>query len=148
MLSESCQYTHLSVISAISPAGDIYYQLQKTSYTSSEVLHFLQDLLLYFQQPLLILWDGASIHQSKEIKTWLRTNNFDGRVQLARLPAYSPQLNAAEQVWAWLKGGQLKNVCCKTLEELTQVVQKAFEKLTANTAIIQKFFEHPEVAYY
>jgi transposase len=148
VLSESCQYTHLSVISAISPAGEIYYQLQKTSYTSSDVLHFLQDLLLYFQQPLLILWDGASIHQSKEIKKWLRTHNFDGRVQLARLPAYSPQLNAAEQVWAWLKGGQLKNVCCKTLEELTQVVQKAFEKLTANTAIIQKFFEHPEVAYY
>jgi transposase len=115
VLSESCQYTQLSVISAISPAGDIYYQLQKTSYTSSEVLHFLQDLLLYFQQPLLILWEGASIHQSKEIKKWLRTHNFDGRVQLARLPAYRPQLNAAEPVWAWLKGGQLKMFVAKPL---------------------------------
>ena len=82
------------------------------------------------------------------MKDWLRTGNHEGRVQLALLPAYSPQLNAAEPVWAWLKGGQLKIVCCKTLDELTQVVQKAFEKLTATTEIIQNFSEPPEVAYY
>ncbi len=82
------------------------------------------------------------------MKDWLRTDNHEGRVPLAILPAYSPQLNAAEPVWAWLKGGQLKNVCGKTLDELTPVVQHAFEKLTAKTEIIQNFFEHPEVAYY
>lgn len=82
------------------------------------------------------------------MKDWLRTNHHDGRVPLALRPAYSPQLNAAEPVWAWLKGGQLKNVCGKTLEELTQVVQKAFEKLTAKAEIIQNCFEPPEVAYY
>jgi transposase len=82
------------------------------------------------------------------VKDGLRTDNHDGRVPLATLPAYSPQLNATEPVWAWLKGGQLKNVCCKTLDTFPQVVQKAFEKLSATTEIIQNFFEHPEVAYY
>jgi hypothetical protein len=82
------------------------------------------------------------------MKDLLRTDNHDGRIQLAILPASSPQLNAAEPVWAWLKGGQLKTGCGKTLEELTQVVQKALEKLTATTEIIQNCFEPPEVAYY
>jgi transposase len=148
ILCEGCQYIHLSVISAISSQGHLYYQLQKTSYTGSEIVNFIRDLCSLNPQPLLLIWDGASIHRSQEVKDWLRTDNDEGRVQLAILPAYSPQLNAAEQVWAWLKGGQLKNVCCKTLEELTQVVQNAFEKLTATAEIIQNFFEHPEVAYY
>ncbi len=74
--------------------------------------------------------------------------DFAGRVQLALLPAYSPQLNAAEPVWAWLKGGQLNVGCCQTLDELTRQVQKAFAKLTENTEIIQQFFEHPEVSFY
>jgi transposase len=148
ILREGCQYAHLSVISAISSQGHIYYQLQRTSYTGSDIAKFIRDLCHLNSKPLLIIWDGASIHRSQEVTDWLRTDNHEGRVQLAILPAYSPQLNAAEQVWAWLKGGQLKNVCCKTLDELTQVVQKAFEKLTAKTEIIQNFFEHPEVAYY
>jgi hypothetical protein len=50
------------------------------------------------------------------VKDWLRTENQDSRVQLTL---------AAEQVWAWLKGGELKNVCCQTLDELTQQVQQA-----------------------
>jgi hypothetical protein len=82
------------------------------------------------------------------VKDWLRTDHHEGRVQLAILPAYSPQLKAAEPVWAWLKGGPLNKVCCKTLDTFPQVVQKAFEKLTATTEISQHCFEPPEVAYY
>jgi hypothetical protein len=82
------------------------------------------------------------------VKDLLRTDNHDDRIQLALRPASSPQLNAAEPVWAWLKGGQLKTGCGKTLDTFPQVVQKAFEKLTATTEIIQNFFEPPEVAYY
>lgn len=148
ILIEGCQYAHLSVLSAISHQGDLYYQLQESSYTGTEIAQFLGDLCKLTQQKLLIIWDGASIHRSQEVKDWLRTENVDDRVQLALLPAYSPQLNAAEQVWAWLKGGELKNLCCKTLDELTQKVQTAFEKLTEQTELIRNFFAHPEVAFY
>jgi transposase len=148
LLIEGCQYAHLSVLSAISHQGDIYYQLQESSYTGTEIAQFLCDLCDLTQKKLLIIWDGASIHRSQEVKDWLRTENVDGRVQLALLPAYSPQLNATEQVWAWLKGGELKNLCCKTLDELTQKVQTAFEKLTEQTELIRNFFAHPEVAFY
>ena len=148
ILTEGCQYAHLSVMGAISPRGDIYYQLQESSYTGSAVAQFIRDRLSLTPQKLHIIWDGASIHRSQEVKDLLRPENQDGRVQLTLLPAYSPQLNATEQVWAWLKGGELQNVCCKTLDELTQKVQQAFSKLTGKTAIIRNFFTHPEVAFY
>lgn len=149
-LTEGCQYAHLSVLSAISNQGDIYYRRQEASYTGSEIAKFIRDLcgLTPRKQKLLIIWEGASIHRSQEVKDCLRLENSEGRVQLALRPAYSPQLNAAEQVWAWLKGGELKNVCCKTLGELTQKVQQAFSKLTERTELVQNFFTHPEVAFY
>lgn len=148
ILTEGCQYAHLSVMGAISPHGDIYYRLQESSYTGSAVAQFIRDLLGLTSQKLHIIWDGASIHRSQEVKDLLRTDDQESRVQLTLLPAYSPQLNAAEQVWAWLKGGELKNVCCKTLDELTQKVQQAFSKLTGKRELIRNFFTHPEVAFY
>jgi len=129
-------------MSAISPRGDIYYRLQESSYTGSAVAQFIRDLLGLTSHQLHIIWDGASIHRSQEVKDFLRTENQDGRVQLTLRPAYSPKYNAAEPVWAWLQGGELKNVCCKTLDELTQKVQQAFLKLTDQTEIIRNFFTH------
>jgi transposase len=148
ILTEGGQSAHWSVMSAISPYGDIYYRLQESSYTGSAVAQFIRDLLGLTSQKLHIIWDGASIPRSQEVKDLLSTENQGGRVQLTLLPAYSPQLNAAEPVWAWLKGGELKNVCCKTLDELTQKVQPAFSKLTDQTEIIRHVFTHPEVAFY
>jgi transposase len=87
ILRDGGRYTHLSVISAISSQGHLYYQLQRTSYTGSEIAKFIRDLCNLNSQPLLIIWDGASIHRSQEVKDWLRTDNHDGRVQLATLPA-------------------------------------------------------------
>ncbi len=80
--------------------GDIYYQLRETSYTGSEIAKFSRNLCGLTQQKLLLIWDGASIPRSQEVKDWLGEEDFAGRVQLALLPAYSPQLNAAEPVWA------------------------------------------------
>jgi transposase len=133
---------------AISPRGASYYRLQESSYTGSAVAQFSRDLLGLTPQKLHIIWDGASIHLRSEVKDWLRPENQDGRVQLTLLPAYSPQLNAAEPVWAWLQGGELKNVCCQTLDELTQQVPQAFAKLTDQTEIIRHCFTPPEVAFY
>ena len=32
-----------------------------------------------------------------------------------RLPAYAPELNPTEDLWAWLKGTELANLVCPTL---------------------------------
>ena len=143
-----CQSAHLSVMGAISPHGDSYYRLQESRYTGSAVAQFSRDLLGLTSPKLHLIWDGASLHRRQEVKDWLRTDDQESRVQLTLRPAYSPQLNAAFQVWAWLQGGELKQVCGNTLDELTQQVQPAFSKLTGQRELIRNFFTHPEVAFY
>lgn len=53
LLIEGCQYAHLSVLSAISHEGDLYYQLQESSYTGAKIAQFLQALGELTQKKLL-----------------------------------------------------------------------------------------------
>jgi putative transposase len=47
--------------------------------------------------PILLIWDGARWHKSKEVKQWLRDN--PGIVELMNFPPYSPEFNPQEKVW-------------------------------------------------
>ena len=42
-----------------------------------------------------------------------------------RLAAYAPELNPVEGLWACLKGGDLANRCCDTIDEMAEVTMAA-----------------------
>lgn len=90
---------------------------------------------------------GAKIHTNDEVKVFLE-QDIEEQIFLAKLPPYSPMLNADEQVWQTLKDDMLKNVVCKNLCELKQKVQTAFKDLQEQVPKIISFFRHPEVAFY
>lgn len=147
VLRDGDRYQHLSVISVITETGDLEYHLQECSYDGTGVVSFLKQVREAQQTLLTLIWDGASIHRGETVKTFLRTEN-QGGIQLERLPAYSPELNADEQVWAYVKEHELKNVCCKTLRELRTHVVAAFERLKQRPERIRSFFNHPDVGFY
>ena len=66
-----------------------------------EVVQFLKALKAHFRRPLLILWDGAKPHRSRLVRDYV--DSTDGQIVIARLPAYAPELNPVEYLWAWLK---------------------------------------------
>jgi transposase len=146
VLREGCRYQHLSAISAISPAGDLVYQIQESSFKGKDVVGFLKKLLDTLKQKLLIIWDGARIHSSKEVKDFLRKDKNE-TIYLAKIPPYSPELNADEQVWKTLKCDMLKNVVCKNLTQLKTKLQNAFQVLQQATKKIANFFKHPKVGF-
>ena len=147
ILRDGDRYAHLSVISVITEMGDLCYQIQTTRYDGEGVVRFLSALREAQQTRLTVIWDGAPIHRGEAVKNFLRTENH-GAIQLARLPAYSPELNADEQVWAYIKEQALKNLCCTTIDELTTHVVAAFERLKQQPELIRSFFHHPEVGFY
>ena len=73
---------------------------------SSETIAFLNKIKAYSiclkkelnrYAPILLVWDGASWHKSKEVKQWLTLNQ--GVVELMNFPPYSPELNPQEKIW-------------------------------------------------
>ena len=72
-----------------------------------------------------LLHDNARAHTARHTKEWLEANNV--RV-VAPYPPRSPDFNAIEHVWAWMK----QNVSTHnpvTLEELVQFITEAWQSL-------------------
>ena len=129
-------YDHLAVISAIAPDGRLFLTFQKHAFDSQGVLTFLEQLLEEIDGKLLLIWDGALIHRSKEIKQFL-ADGAAKRILLERLPAYAPDLNPDEGIWHYLKHVELANLGCKDLDELSQKLDIAADHLGHNPDVIK-----------
>lgn len=126
---------HYSVISAITPTGELYMAMQTTAYDSAAVIAFPEQLQSAIEGKLLIIWDGATIHRSQAIKDFLAAGAA-ARIWLERLPGYAPHLNPDEGIWHYLKHVELRNVCCHDLRQLKQELTAAVERLSAKPEII------------
>jgi transposase len=134
-------WEHLSMISAITPEGNLYTTMQEQAFDSAAVVRFLKHLLRQIPGKLLIVWDRLPAHRSKVVKDFLRQGGSE-RVYLAQIPSYAPELNPDEDVWNYLKRVELRNVCCHDLPELRSELRKAVKRLRRKTTAIQGFIHH------
>ena len=86
---------HLSVISGVTPSGDLYLMVQDRAYKGPDVVDFLEHLLCQIPGKLLVIWDGAPIHRSKMVKEFL-AEGAALRLHLEQLTPYAPDLNLDE----------------------------------------------------
>ena len=131
---------HLSVISALSPAGKLYFHCQDGAINSADVLVFLEHLLREVPGRMVIIWDGAPIHRSHLVKAFL-ANGAAHRIHLERLPAYAPELNPGEGLWAHLKGVELRNVCCVDIPHLRGELRDAVKRVRRKPRILKGCFQ-------
>ena len=136
---------HLSVISAISPEGELFLQMQEDAFDSEGIIGFLDALQTQIEGNIVIVWDGATIHRSKKLKEYL-ANGAAKRLHLERLPGYAPELNPDEGIWHYLKHVEMKNLCCADLPHLKEELSAAEQRLQAKPEIIQACFR--QVGYY
>jgi len=98
------------------------------------------------KKALLLVWDNASWHISKEVRGWIRAHNHQAkreagvRILVCQLPVKSPWLNRIEPKWVHAKRavvepdrplskvGLIQRICayfgCKYVEHLRQVIAK------------------------
>jgi DDE superfamily endonuclease len=82
---------HLSAIGGLTMDGRLVMHIQNTPYKGPDVVRFLHLLLRKIAGPLLVIWDGASIHRSLAVKDFLAQGGAT-RIHLERLPGYAPEL--------------------------------------------------------
>jgi transposase len=127
VLRQKLTRDHLSVIGAISQQGCLYTMMHQQSINSQRCVAFLRHLLRQLDK-VLVIWDGAAIHNSRVVKTFLATEAHR-RVHLERLPSYAPECNPEEGVWQLLKTHELANVCTHNLKELAREVRLGIQRL-------------------
>jgi len=78
-------------------------------------------------QKATLLWDGLPAHRSKLMRAWLRCQR--SWLVVEPLPAYAPELNPVEGLWASLKGVELANLAGDTLEEVTAAAERGVQRI-------------------
>lgn len=88
---------------------------------------FLEQLRAHHTAPLAVYWDNAPAHGGDPLRTYLRTPDL--RLRLVRLPAYSPDFNADEHIWAWVREEVTANTCFGTAAKVRAAVDPFFAGL-------------------
>lgn len=73
-----------------------YFRMHPQNISADEVYDFLCYLLRHRRGHVIVIWDGASIHDPKSLSD-LRCRY--PRLHLQRLPPYAPQLHPIEAAW-------------------------------------------------
>jgi len=107
------------------------------------MIDFLQHLQAQLPGKLLIVWDGATIHRSRQIRDYL--DQSQGQVFVAQLPAYAPELNPAEYIWGCFKQHRLPNLCARDLAELSAFGRKALRNMRRRPRLITVFWKQAEL---
>jgi transposase len=96
---------------------------------------FLQQLRAHHPEPLIIIWDNGPAHGGDPLRTYLTTPDL--RLRLVRLPSYSPDFNADEHIWGWVRAEVTANTCFGTTAKVREKVGAFFHGLTNRTDEVQ-----------
>lgn len=98
----------------------------KTEWQNSETTCKILEKLcrLYQGKKIVLLWDNAPWHRSKEIRAWLDKTKHN--IFLIGFPYYAPELNPQEHVW---KEGRAKITHNKFIEHIDKISQKFVDYL-------------------
>jgi transposase len=80
---------------------------------SPQVVRFLRHLRRHIRGRVILLWDGLHAHRSLETRAYVEAQR--SWLTVHRLPAYAPELNPVEGLWAWCKGTAAANLCPESL---------------------------------
>jgi transposase len=116
--------------------GEVEHLALEGNSCAATSVAFLQHLRARHTAPLIVIWDNGPAHGGEPLRAYLRTP--DVRLRLVRLPAYSPDFNADEHVWGWIRQEVTANTCFGTAAMVRAHVDPFFAGLAARTDEVKR----------
>jgi transposase len=110
----------------------LYLTLRTRNLTGLDVRAFLQHLLRHLRGPVVLLWDRGPIHRRREVKQW---STAHPRLQVEEFPAYAPELNPAEYVWAQADRA-LANSAPTDLRQLNGMLRNSVRRIRGSQSLL------------
>ena len=90
----------------------------------------------HLHAPVILIWDNLNTHISAAMGRFV-SSHPDWLTEV-RLPAYAPDLNAAEGAWANMKNG-LGNLSARDVDQLAAIVKNRLKRIQYRPALIDGF---------
>jgi transposase len=114
------------------------------SYDTQSLIEVLKGLRGFLgNAPVNLVWDNLKAHKSAAMHAFVAGQDW---LQVHYLPAYAPELNPVEGLWANLKGGELANRCCQTAQEVIATAQVGCIRVRRDQTLAFGFLRHTGLA--
>jgi transposase len=140
----------ISAISSItvSPKArrlNLYFDLlpDNTNVTADDIVAYLRRLKEQLGGPLTVLWDGSRIHDRSTVVQQFLAEHPE--IVTQRLPAYAPEINPDELVWAWTKYGRLGNLAAANTDWLRDYLYNEFTYVRQHPELLASFIEKTQL---
>jgi transposase len=143
VIQQSFTWKQMSAIAGLS-WWRFYFRFFDGAIRTPQVIEFLAALLRHIGKPLLIVWDGVGPHKSRALRQWLDEQH--GRIAIAFLPPYAPELNPVEAIWAYLKKHEIANLCPTHLAEVSDFARRRLKSMQRRPKLIRAFWQQAELA--
>jgi transposase len=122
-------------------AARLCFHLQEPSYDTDRLIGVLEQLeQFYAGQRVVLIWDGLSAHWSTKMRAFLDSQH--DWLTAERLPAYAPELNPVEGLWANLKDLELANRPTTTLAEVADATEQGIQRICKSDSLVVGFLAH------
>jgi|SRR5262245_14005634 len=120
---------------------NLYFELlpDNAAVRAGHVVDYLRQLKAQLGGPFTVLWDGSRVHsKARLVQEYLAAHP---EIEAATLPAYAPELNPDELVWAWSKYGRLSNLAAADLAALRERIMAELTYLRKHDYKLASFLE-------
>jgi transposase len=94
--------------------------------------------------PIILIWDNLNVHRSAAMRRFCDAH--DDWLTVVQLPAYAPELNATEGVWAHVKR-DLGNLLVGTVDELAASAKRLLKRIQYRPELIEGFRAQTGLAF-
>lgn len=96
----------------------------------------LTHLVRHIKGRVALFWDGLAQHRARIVRNYLRTHKHRF-VMVERFPAYAPELNPQEYIWASSKTKDFAGYVPKEAGELLLRAQKSIRRIQHSPGILR-----------
>ena len=116
--------------------GEVEWMELEGNSNSGTSAAFLEQLRQKRSGPLDVIWDNAPAHRGEAVREYLRTPGLG--LRLTNLPAYSPDFNADEAIWGWVREEATGNLCLGTKSMVQERVGNFFASLASRKEEVKR----------
>jgi transposase len=128
----------VSAMSALSGQGRLLFNLFDKRIASTEVIHFLGQMLEFHKRRhLVVVMDQAPPHTSQKTTSYIESQT---RLHVYYLPKYSPDWNPDEKIWNHLKHHELKAHKAQTRDELKALTKRKLKRMSRDSALLRGLY--------
>jgi len=132
--------------------GHLYYRVhvhrgrkgERRSFAEADYATAITAAHQQLHAPVIVCWDNLNTHVSRAMRKFI-TAHADW-LTVVRMPAYAPELNPVEGVWATLKNG-LGNLAVRGVDQLAAVVKNRLKRVQYRPDLIDGFLAQTGLAF-